>query len=78
MSVPYPCGADADYHHVPYMVTTHEDVYDAFKITNELTGKALCVYNKLNSSSSGFADAIKKFDPEFPVSHLNFKSSSTY
>jgi hypothetical protein len=54
-----------------------EDVYDAFKITNELTGKALCVYNKLNSSSSGFADAIKKFDPEFPVSHLNFKSSST-
>jgi hypothetical protein len=56
---------------------THEDVYDAFKITNELTGKALCVYNKLNSSSSGFADAIKKFDPEFPVSHLNFKSSST-
>jgi hypothetical protein len=75
--VPYPCGADADYHHVPYMVTTHEDVYDAFKITNELTG-ALCVYNKLNSSSSGFADAIKKFDPEFPVSHLNFKSSSTY
>jgi hypothetical protein len=20
MSVPYPCGADADYHHVPYMV----------------------------------------------------------
>jgi hypothetical protein len=22
----YPCGADADYHHVPYMVTTHEDV----------------------------------------------------
>jgi hypothetical protein len=75
MSVPYPCGADADYHHVPY-ITTHEDVYDAFKITNELTGKALCVYNKLNSSSSGFADAIKKFDPEFPVSH--FKSSSTY
>jgi hypothetical protein len=57
------------------MVTTHEDVYDAFKITNELG--ALCVYNKLNSSSSGFADAIKKFDPEFPVSHLNFKSSST-
>ncbi|MFT6730275.1 MAG: hypothetical protein ACJA1H_001597 [Glaciecola sp.] len=47
------------------------------RIFNELTGKALCVYNKLNSSSSVFADAIKKFDPEFPVSHLNFKSSST-
>jgi hypothetical protein len=28
MSVPYPCGADADYHHVPYMVTTHEDVFE--------------------------------------------------
>lgn len=28
MSVPYPCGTDADYHHVPYMVTTYEDVYD--------------------------------------------------
>jgi hypothetical protein len=27
MSVPYPCGADADYH-VPYMVTTHEDVFE--------------------------------------------------
>jgi hypothetical protein len=25
---PYPCGADADYHHVPYMVTTHEDVFE--------------------------------------------------
>jgi methenyltetrahydromethanopterin cyclohydrolase len=57
--------ADADYHHVPYMVTTHEDVYDAFKITNELTGKALCVYNKLNSSSSGFADAIKNLTQSF-------------
>jgi len=40
------------------------------QIINELTGKALCVYNKLNSSSSGFADAIKKFDGEFAVSHL--------
>jgi hypothetical protein len=47
------------------MVTTHEDVYDAFKITNELTGKALCVYNKLNSSSSGFADAIKNLTQSF-------------
>ena len=28
MSIPYPCGSDADYHHVPYRVTTHEDVYD--------------------------------------------------
>ncbi|VXB22373.1 hypothetical protein FLAVO9R_120014 [Flavobacterium sp. 9R] len=27
MSVPYPCGTDADFHHVPYRVTTYEDVY---------------------------------------------------
>jgi hypothetical protein len=40
------------------------------KITNELTGKALCIYNLLNSSSSDYADDIKKFDGEFPVSHL--------
>ena len=29
---------------------------------NELEGKALCVYNKLKSSSAGFKNAIKKFD----------------
>lgn len=40
------------------------------QIINSLTGKALCVYNKLKSSSSGFANTIKKFDGEFPVSHL--------
>jgi hypothetical protein len=27
MSVPYPCGADADYHHALYG-TTHEDVFE--------------------------------------------------
>ena len=43
------------------------------QIFNELTGKALCVYDKLNSSSSGFANAIKKFDGEFPVSHISLK-----
>jgi hypothetical protein len=67
-SVPFfPCddplhGCDNDY------VDEEED-----RIFNELTGKALCVYNKLNSSSSGFADAIKKFDGEFPVSHISLK-----
>jgi hypothetical protein len=36
MSVPYPCGADADYHHVPYMVFTHEDVYGLLKFKMNL------------------------------------------
>jgi hypothetical protein len=63
MSVLYPCGACRLSSCA--LVTTHEDVYDAFKITNELTGKALCVYNKLNSSSSGFADAIKNLTQSF-------------
>jgi hypothetical protein len=43
------------------------------KIINTLTGKALCIYNKLKSSSSCFANAIKKFDGDFPVSHLKFE-----
>jgi hypothetical protein len=46
------------------------------EILDELTGKAKCVYNKLNSSSTGFKNSIKKFDGEFPVSHLKFKESS--
>ncbi len=36
--------------------------------------KAECVYNKLKSTSSGFKELIKKFDGEFPVSHLRFKT----
>ena len=46
---------------------------DDDKIENLLTGKALCIYNKLKSSSTGFKNAIKKFDGEFPVSHLKFE-----
>ena len=47
------------------------------QIINELDGKALCVYNKLKSSSTGFKNAIKKFDGDFPVSHLSFKINNT-
>lgn len=43
------------------------------QIINELTGKAKCVFNRLLSSSAGFTSAIKKFDSEFPVSHISFK-----
>lgn len=43
------------------------------RIINELTGKALCIYNKLKSSNTGFQNAIRKFDGEFPVSHISFK-----
>ncbi len=42
------------------------------EIINGLSGKAKCIYDKLKSSSSGFQNAIKKFDGEFPVSHLSF------
>lgn len=45
---------------------------DDLQIINEFTGKALCVYNKLKSSSTGFKNSIKKFEPEFPVAHLKF------
>ena len=45
------------------------------KIFNELEGKALCVFNKLVKANDDFKKAIQKFDGEFPVSHLRFKSS---
>ncbi len=41
------------------------------QIINELTEKAKCIYNKMINSSDGFKQMIKKFDGEFPVSHLN-------
>ena len=47
------------------------------EIINELTGKAKCIYDKLQSSSTGFKNAIKQFDGEFPVSHLSFKINNT-
>jgi len=43
------------------------------KIFNNLTGKALCIYNDIESLSTSFNNAIKKFEPEFPVAHLKFK-----
>ncbi|MGB0198901.1 MAG: hypothetical protein ACPF80_02565 [Flavobacteriaceae bacterium] len=46
-------------------------------IINKLTGKALCVFNKLEQLSGGFRNAIKKFDGEFPVSHLRFEINNT-
>ena len=42
------------------------------KIINELTDKAKCVYNKLNSMSASFKNSIQKFDGQFPVAHLKF------
>ena len=40
------------------------------RIINNLTGKPLCVYNRLQRLSGGFRSAIQRFDGEFPVSHL--------
>ena len=47
------------------------------QIINELSGKAKCIYDKLKSSSMGFKNAIKKFEPEFPVAHLKFEADAT-
>lgn len=69
-------GSNDDYHnHYPHSGTTSTDNHPVEVIVN-LTGKALCVYNKLNALSSGFKDAIKKFDGTFPVSHLKFGEST--
>jgi hypothetical protein len=54
---------------------TENEVDFKKEIINELTGKALCIYNKLMASGTGFKNAIKNFDGEFPVSHLKFEES---
>lgn len=65
-------GSDAEYYYTSgggggsYVAPAPEEE----KIINELTGKAKCVYEKLNQNSTDFANAIKKFDGEFPVAHL--------
>ena len=53
------------------------------QIFNELTGKAKCIYDKLKEVSSDFKNMIKRFDGEFPVSHLKLSinnniGSNTY
>lgn len=45
------------------------------QILNELTGKADCVYQKLQDQSISFKEMIQKFDGDFPVSHLKLRSS---
>lgn len=70
-------SSNADFHgHYPSGAFTPTDNHPVEVIVN-LTGKALCVYNKLNSSSTSFANAIKKFDGTFPVSHLTFSINNT-
>jgi hypothetical protein len=50
---------------------------DDLQIINELEGKALCVYNKLKSSSTGFKNSIKKFDGEFTIADIKFELDNT-
>jgi hypothetical protein len=45
------------------------------QIFNYLNGKADCLFQLLNTTSSSFTNAIKKFDGEFPVSHLTFMNN---
>ncbi|WP_211324195.1 hypothetical protein [Echinicola strongylocentroti] len=46
---------------------------DDYKIINNLTGKAACIYDKLINLRGGFRNAIQKFDGDFPVAHLKFQ-----
>jgi hypothetical protein len=41
-----------------------------YQITNLLSGRVKCIYQRLMNSNSKFKNAIQKFDGEFPVSHL--------
>jgi putative chitinase len=81
MSVPYPCGTDADYHHVPYMVTTHEDLYDECPVGQVKNSKNECVTpcdtkkedlkkvfpNTDDSKLQEIADAINKYGKDFGI-----------
>lgn len=42
------------------------------KIISELEGKAKCIFENLMLNSTDIAETIKKFDGDFPVSHLKF------
>lgn len=63
--------SDGDHQNINYPPFTGDRIF------NELTGKADCIYDMLNELSESFAAAIKKFDGEFPVSHLKFENSSS-
>ena len=81
MSVPYPCGSDADYHHVPYRVTTHKDVYDECPLGQVKNSKNECVTpcdtkkedlkkvfpNTDDSKLQEIADAINKYGKDFGI-----------
>jgi putative chitinase len=81
MSVPYPCGTDADYHHVPYMVTTYEDLYDECPVGQVKNSKNECVTpcdtkkedlkkvfpNTDDSKLQEIADAINKYGKDFGI-----------
>ncbi len=57
--------------------TTPEGYEEKYKIVNNLTGKADCVYKKLKIHSGNFRKAIRKFDPEFPVTHLTLEGDAS-
>jgi len=63
----------------PHDPSTHIDNHpnEIIKDNSFLNTKADCVFNKLENLSIGFKNAIKKFDGEFPVSHLKFVLDNT-
>lgn len=71
MSVPYPCDADADYHHVPYMITTHEDVFEEIIIDSTFLDNTCLksVYDKLGQAPH-FQSSLLEFDNDFSIVNL--------
>jgi hypothetical protein len=68
-------SSNADYHkHYDYphgtSIGTNNHPKEIIIDPSFLNTKAECIYNKLMGSSTGFKNAIQKFDGEFPVSHL--------
>lgn len=70
--LPCPIGFEKVGDNCVKIVESYDD-----QIINKLTGKALCVFNKLKSMSTNFKSMIQKFDGEFPVSHLKFEESTS-
>ncbi|MET2986449.1 hypothetical protein [Aureibaculum conchae] len=71
------CSGDGGHDNTETGGVTHRTEEEEIQILDSLTGKAKCIYDKLNNSSTKFADAIKKFDGDFPVSHLSLKIDNT-
>lgn len=62
--------AHAHYPHTAPVVPIDTHLEEIIIDSTFANTKAECIFNKLGNSSTGFKNAIKKFDGEFPVAHL--------